>query len=233
LFVQSSYRVLPEHTRLGVDTHRAVDAARVTRPEVSLHDLVLANDVSATLRRVVTRWRGGLGPGASVSLLFEGPDGTGKATAAAVLAREIGVPLVRLDANGLVGGPAVYLVDLDVSDEERRRIVRALPVWRARVASTGLLVASTSHRALLDYARFDEVLTFRLPRADQVPGLIAGRLGTMVSGLDWAPIVAAADGLSHADLVAAAEDAAAAVLHRDGVRLTSDDLVMALMARRV
>jgi hypothetical protein len=54
----------------------------------------------------------------------------------------------------------------------------------------------------------------------------------MAKGLRWAKIAEAAAGLSHADLVKAAETAAKDVLMRGDSRVTAADLVVALAERK-
>jgi AAA+ superfamily predicted ATPase len=98
-----------------------------------------------------------------------------------------------------------------------------------------IVVAATNHRAILDRAlfrRFDLVLTYRLPEGIQIRQVVRGRLGTMVKGLRWEKVDQAAEGLSHADLVEAAETAAKGALMRDQTTVSADDLVAALAERR-
>jgi AAA+ superfamily predicted ATPase len=59
-----------------------------------------------------------------------------------------------------------------------------------------------------------------------------GRLGPMAKGMRWPSLADATQGLSHADLVKAAEAAAKQALMRDDERVTAPDLVFALDARR-
>jgi AAA+ superfamily predicted ATPase len=97
------------------------------------------------------------------------------------------------------------------------------------------VVAATNHRAILDRAlfrRFDLVLTYRLPEPEDVRPVIKGRLGTMAAGLRWPRITEAAAGLSHADLVKAAEAAAKDALMRGEARVAAAGLAAALVERR-
>jgi ATP-dependent 26S proteasome regulatory subunit len=82
------------------------------------------------------------------------------------------------------------------------------------------------------FRRFDAVLAYELPDAKQAAAVMKGRLGSLGKGVRWPSVTKHADGLSHADLVKAAEAAAKAVLMRGGTHVTGDDLVAALASRR-
>ncbi|MCL2784344.1 MAG: ATP-binding protein [Propionibacteriaceae bacterium] len=117
---------------------------------------------------------------------------------------------------------------------EARRILNSFLVFLEQASPESIIVAATNHRPILDKAlfrRFDLVLTYRLPEGRQVREVIRGRLGTMVTGLRWDKVDTAAQGLSHADLVEAAETAAKGALMRDYTRVTVEDLLAALGER--
>lgn len=115
------------HHRLAADLKAAVESSRAerptkvtsiaqprgdlldlvvaTHPTVSLRDLVLPQDLSANVHRILSEQRQrkslldhGFEP--AHRLLFEGPPGTGKTMTAAVLAHELSLPLltIRLDS---------------------------------------------------------------------------------------------------------------------------------------
>jgi len=118
---------------------------------------------------------------------------------------------------------------------EARRILNSFLVFLEQASPESIVVAATNHRTILDRAlfrRFDLVMTYQLPEPCQVRAVIRGRLGAMVKGLRWERIEQAADGLSHADLVDAAETAAKGVLMRGQTSVSVDDLVAALGERR-
>lgn len=153
-----------------------------------LGDIVLLPEVRELLLRVISenRLRGRLerfGVAPRRRLLFHGPPGCGKTLAAAVLAGEMGLPLmtVRLDAlfSRFLGAtavqlraifaemprrPGVYLFDEfdsvmkargDSQDVgEMNRVVTAFLQLVDADTSASLLVAATNHVELLDRAMF-------------------------------------------------------------------------------
>ena len=194
-------------------------------------------------------------------LLLEGPPGTGKTASVLAHELSLPLFTVRLDAlmSKYMGETAsklrlvfdaaadkrgVYLFDeFDALGGDRagndvgeaRRILNSFLVFLEHASPESLVIASTNHRAILDKAlfrRFDLVLTYQLPDATQVGAVIRGRLGAMARGLRVTQIAEAAVGLSHADLVKAAEIAAKGSLMRGDTHVTASDLVEALHERR-
>lgn len=141
-------------------------------------------------------------------------------------------------------GEGVYLfdeVDALAADRagndvgEARRILNSLLVFLEESSSRSIIIAATNHRSLLDRAmfrRFDDVLTYTLPDAAQVEELIWGRLGSMVKGLDLSQVWEHADGLSHAEVLKAAEAAAKTVLMVGGDQISLAELNRQLDARK-
>ncbi len=118
---------------------------------------------------------------------------------------------------------------------EARRILNSFLVFLENSSSESIIIAATNHRAILDRAlfrRFDMVLDYTLPDAKQGAAVMRARLGSLAKGVRWAPLAADIEGLSHADLVRAAEAAAKGVILGDRTRVTVDDLLLALSARR-
>ena len=118
---------------------------------------------------------------------------------------------------------------------EARRILNSFLVFLEQASPESLVIAATNHRAILDRAlfrRFDLVLTYRLPEESDVRLVIRGRLGSLATVPRWDKVKKAAAGLSHADLVKAAETAAKNALLRGDDHVTADDLVQALDERQ-
>lgn len=278
------------HHRLAADLKAAVESSRAerptkvtsiaqprgdlsdlviaTHPTVSLKELVLPQDLSAHVHRILSEQRQrkslldhGFEP--AHRLLFEGPPGTGKTMTAAVLAHELSLPLltIRLDSlmSKFMGETAsklrmifesaeaqrgVYLFDeFDALGGDRagndvgeaRRILNSFLVFLENSSSESLIIAATNHRSILDKAlfrRFDMVLDYALPDVKQASAVMRGRLGSMAKGVRWSSLVDDMAGLSHADLVRAAEAAAKSVILAGGSKVTLDDIRWALKSRQ-
>lgn len=118
---------------------------------------------------------------------------------------------------------------------EARRILNSFLVFLENCGSESLIIAATNHRSILDpalFRRFDMVLDYSLPDATQGAAVMRGRLGSLAKGVRWASLASAMDGLSHADLVRAAESAAKTTILNGTRPITLDDLRAALDARR-
>lgn len=278
------------HNRLAADLKAAVESSRAERPKkvtsiaqprgdlsdlviashpsVSLKELVLPDELSGQIQRILNEQRQrknlldhGFEP--AHRLLFEGPPGTGKTMTAAVLAHELSLPLltIRLDSlmSKFMGETAsklrvifesaevqrgVYLFDeFDALGGDRagndvgeaRRILNSFLVFLESSSSESLIIAATNHRSILDRAlfrRFDMVLDYALPDAKQAGAVMRGRLGAIAKGVRWASLADDVAGLSHADLVRAAEAAAKGVILAGSARVTLEDIRLALTSRK-
>ena len=102
--------------------------------------------------------------------------------------------------------------------------------------SDSIVMAASNHPALLDRAffrRFDITLDFDLPDDAGVRELIGERLARIrTSNLGWPRIMAAARGLSHAEIVIAAQNAAKQALLSGRSKVLTEDLVVALSERQ-
>jgi SpoVK/Ycf46/Vps4 family AAA+-type ATPase len=119
---------------------------------------------------------------------------------------------------------------------EARRILNSFLVFLEAASPESIVIAATNHRSILDSAlfrRFDAVLSYSLPDARQSVSVIKARLGTLLSGTSLARLGDVTNGLSHADLVRAAESAAKSALMRGEATVTRTDLETALAARRL
>jgi SpoVK/Ycf46/Vps4 family AAA+-type ATPase len=151
---------------------------------------------------------------------------------------------LRLVFDAVAVERAVYLFDeFDALGGDRsgndvgeaRRILNSFLVFLENMGPESMVIAATNHRAILDKAlfrRFDAVLNYTLPDARQAATVVRTRLGSMAAKTSTTNLGKYTDGLSHADLVKAAESAAKAVLMRGETQVGHDDVVAALSARR-
>lgn len=119
---------------------------------------------------------------------------------------------------------------------EARRMLNSFLQFLDEDSSGSMLLAATNHQELLDRAffrRFEAVVRYDLPPPDHVRRLLSNRLPQFdLSAVSWPEVSAAADGLSQADIVAAADDAARdAVLEEDG-QLTDSTILQAIRDRK-
>lgn len=119
---------------------------------------------------------------------------------------------------------------------ELRRVLNSFLQFLEQDASDSLLVAATNHPQLLDRAlfrRFDAVLDYDLPTPELAERVMRNRLATMdVGGVEWPHLVPFVDGLSHAELARACEDAAKEAILEHHLVLSTGALELALEARR-
>lgn len=129
---------------------------------------------------------------------------------------------LRLVFDAVAQTRAVYLFDeFDALGAERtagndvgeaRRILNSFLLFLDEAPSESLVVAGTNHHQLLDRAlfrRFDMIATYGPPTSEQAVHVMRRRLAGMDTGtLRWDAVTDSASGLSHAELVKAAESAA-------------------------
>lgn len=118
---------------------------------------------------------------------------------------------------------------------EARRILNSFLMFLENSSSESVIIAATNHRSILDRAlfrRFDLVLDYALPDSKQGAAVMRGRLGSLVQGVRWQSLAPLMAGLSHADLVRAAEAAAKGVILTRGGKVSVEDLRKALQLRQ-
>lgn len=120
---------------------------------------------------------------------------------------------------------------------EIRRVLNSFLQFLELDDSDSLVVGATNHGGLLDQAlfrRFDAVFEYELPTRDIAVEVMQARLALLyTSAVDWEAATASADGLSHAELTRACEQAAKDALLNDTTALETAGLVAALDERRM
>lgn len=118
---------------------------------------------------------------------------------------------------------------------EIRRVLNSFLQFLEQHQADSLVVAATNLRSLLDdalFRRFDSVFRYRLPETEDIVRLIKNRLTTFkLVRIDWSAVTQAAEKLSQAEIVRAAEDAAKRCVLAQRQTLKTSDLVAALQVR--
>ncbi len=119
---------------------------------------------------------------------------------------------------------------------EIRRVLNSFLQMIESDQSNSLIVAATNHAELLDYAlfrRFDDVIEYHLPTADQAARLIKSRLGKFVpKPFPLIAVALKADGLSYAEIRRAVDEAIKEAVMHDESRVNGEILNGALEDRR-
>lgn len=119
---------------------------------------------------------------------------------------------------------------------EARRVLNSFLQFLDEDAGPSIVIATTNLAEILDRAvlrRFDLVLSFELPDASSIRQALERRLiGFATDELSWETVTDCAIGLSTADVVAAAEDAARRAVLNDRESITTTELVKSLERRR-
>jgi len=153
---------------------------------------------------------------------------------------------LRLVFDAIQSTRGVYLFDeFDALGGERgtkndvgeiRRVLNSFLQFLELDDSDSLVLGATNHVGLLDRAlfrRFDAVLEHSLPSAAVVERVMQSRLGLLdTSGIDWARAAKSAEGLSHAEIVMACEQAAKNAILDHSTAVREAELVHALDERR-
>jgi len=119
---------------------------------------------------------------------------------------------------------------------EIRRVLNSFLVFLEQDISESIIISASNLESSLDdalFRRFDDVIRYDLPTDGMSRRLVENRLSIFdVQHLRWDPILKAAKGMPHADIVKACEDAAkdAVLCGRRQIRTT--DLTRAITRRR-
>jgi SpoVK/Ycf46/Vps4 family AAA+-type ATPase len=118
---------------------------------------------------------------------------------------------------------------------EIRRVLNSFLQFLEQEDSESIVLAATNYEQMLDEAlfrRFDDVIRYARPDADQVVALIRNRLHMFLGPRPaWAKVQSAAQGLSHAEIGRACDDAAKNCILNGRGRVSSQQLVAVLQER--
>jgi SpoVK/Ycf46/Vps4 family AAA+-type ATPase len=152
---------------------------------------------------------------------------------------------LRLVFDAIQSTRGVYLFDeFDALGGERgskndvgeiRRVLNSFLQFLEQDESDSLVLGATNYVGLLDRAlfrRFDALLEYALPTADVAARVMRARLGLLdTSSLNWNAATKAADGLSHAEITMACDQAAKNAILDHSTAVRDSELALALAER--
>ncbi len=153
---------------------------------------------------------------------------------------------LRLVFDAIQSTRGVYLFDeFDALGGERgtkndvgeiHRVLNSFLQFLEQDDSDSLIVGATNHVQLLDRAlfrRFDAVLEYKFPTTDVAIRVMKTRLGGLdTSEIEWSRTAKPAEGLSHAELAHACEQAAKNAILEHSTVVPESELILALEERR-
>ncbi len=118
---------------------------------------------------------------------------------------------------------------------EVRRILNSFLVMIEEDTSHSLILAATNHPQILDdalFRRFDDVIEYELPQPSQIVQILESRLGRFAPpNLDVRALATTAEGLSHAEITRAAEEAVKNAVMHDHDHVSPEELEGLLQRR--
>ncbi len=119
---------------------------------------------------------------------------------------------------------------------EIRRVLNSFLQFLEQDDSDSIVIAATNYDAMLDEAlfrRFDDVIRYGRPDSEQTAALIRNRLRIFLGPRPvWKKIHEAAEGLSHAEIARACDDAAKDCILNERDQVKSQSLIAMLQDRR-
>ena len=119
---------------------------------------------------------------------------------------------------------------------EIRRVLNSFLQFIENDESDSLIIAATNHPNLLDEAlfrRFDDVIEYTLPTIEMIHRLLETRLSVFKTKWNnWSEILNAAQGLSLAEIVRAADEAAKQAVLSNTEEIGEETLLSAILERR-
>jgi SpoVK/Ycf46/Vps4 family AAA+-type ATPase len=153
---------------------------------------------------------------------------------------------LRLIFDAIKRSKGVYFIDefdalgtrRDLPNEvgEIRRVLNSFLQFLEQDNSESLIIAATNSIDLLDRAlfrRFDDVIEYRLPEIPQILETLRNHLNSFDSNeVDWMGVADAALGLSFADIVRVAQDAAKESIIREEHLISTNALLKIINERK-
>jgi SpoVK/Ycf46/Vps4 family AAA+-type ATPase len=119
---------------------------------------------------------------------------------------------------------------------EIRRVLNSFLQLLEKDNSNSIVVAATNYPEMLDRAlfrRFDDVIEYQLPDATLSAQILSRKRAMFdTTAVDWSRVLPEAEGLSHAELVRASEEAAKRAVLGGSTKITPDALLSALKERK-
>jgi SpoVK/Ycf46/Vps4 family AAA+-type ATPase len=119
---------------------------------------------------------------------------------------------------------------------EIRRVLSSFLQFIEQDTSDSLILAATNHPDLLDHAlfrRFDDVITYGMPSRTYLIRLLQARLATIrKASVNWKELARIAEGLSHADITRACDEAIKDVIIHGRTALKTKDVFRPLAERK-
>ena len=246
------------------------DLVLVYYPENKFNELVLSEEVSAKLNRIIREYEERekilkFGLENRRKVLLSGLPGTGKTATASVVAGELRLPLyvVMMDKlmtkymgetatklrqifDMMVSNRGVYLFDeFDAIGAERgrdnevgemRRVLNSFLQFIEQDSSESIIFGATNNIRILDSAlfrRFDDIITYTLPNKSEIEELIKLKLQSYLGDFSLKTVVDAANGLSHAEITNACNDALKEIILSDKKLVTQKLLTQMMKDRKM
>lgn len=119
---------------------------------------------------------------------------------------------------------------------EIRRVLNSFLQFLEQDDSDSLIIAATNNVGILDdalFRRFDDVITYERPDSSAIRKLVSNRLAPFsVPELNWPQIESYGDGLSHAEICQACDDAAKDAVLADRSTIDEQMLYRALQVKQ-
>ncbi len=119
---------------------------------------------------------------------------------------------------------------------EIRRVLNSCLQFLENDDSQSIIIAATNHPDLLDKAffrRFDDVIEYELPNQEVVCKLLKTHLAYFhIEWNNWQHIIEAAEGLSQAEIVRSAEEAAKTAVLSERNSISEESIISAIIERK-